>query len=142
MIRYTTSPQGITPEMLGGFFVGWPNPPSCEMHVRILSGSSHVVLAIDDSARRVVGFVTAVSDGALCAYIPLLEVLPEYQGRGIGTELVQRMLRHFSRLYMIDLTCDEAMRDFYARCGMTESTGMMLRNYQRQSGADAEPEAP
>ena len=39
------------------------------------------MLARDD-AGRVVGFVTAISDGVLSAYIPLLEVLPEYQGAG------------------------------------------------------------
>ena len=81
---YTSSLEGITPEQLEGFFFGWPNPPSPRTHPRILKGSSHVVLGLD--GERVVGFVNAISDGVLSAYIPLLEVRPPYQGRGVGSE--------------------------------------------------------
>lgn len=64
--------------MLSGFFVGWPDPPSPERHLQILKNSRFVVIAVDDQASRVVGFVNAVSDGILSAYIPLLEVLPDH----------------------------------------------------------------
>ena len=93
MIRYTTSLDGIDAADLAGFWVGWPDPPSPSVHRRILRGSAAVVLAVDDEAGgRVVGFITAISDGVLAATIPLLEVVPAYQGRGIGTGLVRRML--------------------------------------------------
>jgi len=39
------------------------------------------VVAIDDAHGRVVGFVNMLSDGALTAFIPRLEVLPGYQGK-------------------------------------------------------------
>ncbi|WP_218212220.1 GNAT family N-acetyltransferase, partial [Pseudomonas sp. 2822-15] len=81
----------MTEEMLQGFFVGWPNPPSSHTHLKLLEKSTHIVLAVDDENEQVVGFITAISDGVLSAYIPLLEVLTEYQGRGIGKELVRRM---------------------------------------------------
>ena len=48
-----------------------------------------------------VGFVTAISDGVLSAFIPLLEVLPEWQGPGIGTELVRRILAELEDFYMV-----------------------------------------
>ena len=134
MIEYTTSPEDITPEMLSGFFVGWPDPPSPETHLRILRNSCFIVLAIDRQASRIVGFINAVSDGILSAYIPLLEVLPSHQGQGIGSELAKRMLDQCAGLYMVDTTCDEQLRPFYTRCGMQTSTGMMIRNYKRQSG--------
>ena len=38
-------------------------------------------------------------------------------------------------LYMIDLICDTDVRPFYARLGMQPYTSMILRNYDRQSGA-------
>ena len=38
------------------------------------------------------GFVTALSDGDFAAFIPLLEVFPEYHGQGVGSELVTRLL--------------------------------------------------
>jgi len=134
MIRYTDSLEGITPELLAGFFVGWPNPPSPETHLRLLAGSMAVELAVDPATGTVVGFINAVGDGVLAAYIPLLEVLPEYQGRGIGGELVRRMLARLDGLYMVDLLCDPALQPFYARFGMRPSQGMLIRNYGRQSG--------
>ena len=94
-----------------------------------------VVLAIDEEAGQVVGFVNALSDGVLSAFIPLLEVLPEYQGRSVGSELVQRMLAQLSDLYAVDLLCDAEVQPFYARLGMSAGQGMMLRRYDRQSGA-------
>jgi len=133
VITYTTSLDGITPAHLrGGFFVGWPNPPSPETHVRILQGSAYVVLAFDGA--NVVGFITAISDGVLAAYIPLLEVLSPYEGQGIGTELVRRMFDQLQHIYVIDLICDADVQPFYDRLGMTRHTGMIKRNYDRQSG--------
>lgn len=67
------------PGQLTGFFEGWPSPPSEERHLALLRGSSHVVLAWH--AEEIVGFVTAISDGVLAAYIPLLEVRPGWRGR-------------------------------------------------------------
>jgi ribosomal protein S18 acetylase RimI-like enzyme len=134
MITYADSIAGVGPENLRGFFVGWPNPPSPQTHLRILSGSDAIVLARDDDINAMVGFITAISDGVSCAYIPHLEVLPEYQGRGIGSELVRRMLEKLNRLYMIDLLCDPDVQPFYARLGMRPATGMLIRNYDRQSG--------
>ena len=129
MIDYTDRLEGIQPAQLEGFFVGWPSPPSPERHLEILRGSAAVVLARD--GERVVGFVTAISDGLLSAYIPLLEVLPAYQGRGIGTELMRRMLDRLGGLYMVDLCCDAALEPFYARLGLrTWDRGMGLRNYE------------
>jgi len=134
MIAYADSTDGISLDNLRGFFVGWPNPPAPETHLRILNGSDAVVLARDDATGAVVGFITAISDGVSCAYIPHLEVLPDYQGRGIGSELARRMLEKVSRLYMIDLLCDPDVQPFYARLGMRPATGMLIRNYDRQSG--------
>lgn len=135
-IAYIDSLENITPDNLrGGFFDGWPHPPSPETHLRILQGSYAVVLALDGD--MVVGFITAISDGVSAAYIPHLEVLPAYKGKGIGTELIKRMLeKKLSHLYMIDLICDEHVQPFYERVGMKRYTGMIFRNYERQSGSD------
>lgn len=128
MISYQETLDGITPERLTGFFEGWPTPPSAEQHLRIMNGSEVVVIAVDTEALgRVVGFVTAVGDGVLAAYVPLLEVLPEYQGRGIASELVRRLLAQLNERYMIDLVCDEALVPFYERLGMTRFTAMVIR---------------
>lgn len=134
MIRYTDSLEGITANQLEGFFVGWPNPPSPDTHLRILRGSYAVLLALD--GERVVGFVNAISDGVHAAYIPNLEVLPEYKGQSIGTELMRRMIEKLRHLYAIDLCCDADVQPFYDRLGMIRTQGMVVRNFDRQSGAD------
>ena len=134
MMIYTNTIENITPQMLEGFFVDWPNPPSTETHLKLLSNSYKVVIAIDPTINKVVGFITAISDGVLSAYIPLLEVLPAYKNRGIGKELVQRMHNELEDLYMIDLCCDEDLVPYYEKFGMYTATGMVKRNYAMQSG--------
>lgn len=131
---YTASIEGVTPQMLHGFFVNWGNPPSSDAHLRILWGSYKTVLAIDEPANQVVGFINAISDGVLSAYIPLLEVLPTYQKQGIGKELVRRMISELSDFYMVDLLCDKALQPFYERLGMTKADGMVTRNFTFQCG--------
>ena len=139
MITYTSSLAGITSDHLqGGFFAGWPNPPSPKAHYQILAKSAAIVLARNE-AGMIVGFITAISDGISCAYIPHLEVLPDYQGRGIGTELVKQLLAGLRHLYMIDLVCDPSLQPFYERLGMRTIAGMVVRNYDRQSCEPVNP---
>lgn len=133
MIVYTQSLDEITEDMLTGFFVGWPNPPSKQSHMKILKSSYCVWIAIDNTGNKVVGFITAVSDGVISAYIPLLEVLPEYQGIGIGKELVSRMITSLENLYMVDLLCDEGLLSYYAKFGMKKAAGSIIRNYNKQN---------
>ena len=135
MIDYTDRLDTLTADQLVGFFVGWPNPPDSETHLRLLHNSYRVWLAQDTETGDVVGFVNAVSDGVLAAYIPLLEVRPAYQGRGIGTALMEKMLDSLAHLYMIDLTCDATVQPFYDKLGMRRAHAMILRRYANQGGA-------
>ena len=134
-IRYVEDTVGVASEHLAGFFVGWPNPPSPATHLRLLEASDHIVLALDITTNAVIGYITALSDGVLFAYISSLEVLPAFQGRGIGSELVRRLLARLQDIYAIDLLCDPDVQDFYTRLGMHPAGGMLIRNYARQSGA-------
>jgi len=132
MIKYQTNLDDITSDLLDGFFVDWPNPPNQKTFFKLLKKSYKIVLAKDNE--RVVGFISAISDGVLSAYIPLLEVLPEYQKQGIGKILMQMMIEQLKDLYMVDLLCDQELISYYEKIGMTKSYGAMLRNYDKQSG--------
>lgn len=133
-VTYRTNIDGLTSDQLrGGFFEGWPNPPSDETHLRILDSSDHKVIAIDDSG-RVVGFATAISDHVLTAYITLLEVLPERRDQGIGTTLVTRLIHEIGPIHRIDLLCDPELSEFYGALGFDLSTGMYRRDYTMQAG--------
>lgn len=134
-IRYTTRADEITESMLEGpFFKGWPHPPTPAVHRRILCNSAHAAIAIDTDFNRVVGFVNAISDGVHAAFIPLLEVLPDYRRRGIARELIRRILAQLDGYYSIDLMCDPDVQPFYQGLGeWRPSTGMSIRYFDRQS---------
>lgn len=135
-ITITTSLEGITPAQLtGGFFEHWPSAPSPERHLDLLRGSYAVALALDVKSGSVAGFATAVGDGVLAAYIPLLEVSPPYRGHGIGSMLVMRLIKEVSPCYMIDVACDDDVVAFYERLGFTRGNAMIRRDYAAQSAA-------
>ncbi|MBN1352795.1 GNAT family N-acetyltransferase [candidate division KSB1 bacterium] len=129
MITYTDSVEKITFQMLQGFFEGWKKPCTPEEHLEILRNSNHIVLAIDSDQDKVVGFITALTDRMQSAFIPLLEVLPGYRRRGIGSTLVSRMLEKLKGIPAIDLTCDPVLQRFYSKFGMVPSVGMIIRDY-------------
>jgi GNAT superfamily N-acetyltransferase len=126
-IRYVATLDGIAPEQIQGFFVGWQHPFPPEEHLRMLAGGDLVQLAIDDASGRVVGFVGALTDGVQGAFITLLEVLPAYQAQGIGQGLMERMLEQLADIQTIELMCDADLIPFYQRFGMKPTTGMVLR---------------
>ena len=132
MISYQSNLNGIGAAQLEGFFVAWPDPPSPATHLRILEGSAFVVLALNGGC--VIGFVTAISDGVLSAYVSLLEVLPDHQRRGVGRELMVRMNTLLEGLYMIDVLCDDDVLSFYQKLGFKAAGGAMIRRYENQSG--------
>jgi ribosomal protein S18 acetylase RimI-like enzyme len=135
-IKYVSSATGISSDQLHGFFVGWPNPPSPSTHIRILKGSDEVVLAIDDQTDSVVGFITAITDKVITPFVPHLEVLPKYQGNGIGTELARNMVDRLTNFYAIDLTCDADVQPFYAKLGIKPHNAMLIRNREKQNGEE------
>jgi len=57
---------------------------------RAIEGSARVVGLYRDGEQ--VGFARAVSDGVAMAYLADVFVLPEWQGRGLGTELVREVV--------------------------------------------------
>ena len=133
VIEYVDRLDGVTAEQLDGFFVGWPDHPTPAQHLEILRRSHAAWLALHDG--RCVGFVNAISDGVFYAFLPLLEVLPEYRGRGIGRELVRRMRGSLGGMYAVDLICDAELEPFYRALGFTRVTGMAVRNFENQRPA-------
>jgi predicted N-acetyltransferase YhbS len=93
----------------------------------VLRGSTHAILAVDNNT--VVGYINALTDGRLAAYIPLLEVRASHRGAGVGTELVRRMLDVLGDVYMTDLVCDADLAPYYERLGLVRLAGMARRNH-------------
>ncbi|MCF7920459.1 MAG: GNAT family N-acetyltransferase [Candidatus Cloacimonetes bacterium] len=130
-MRYQYDLNNVTANDLQGFFEGWENPPSTQKHYEILKNSSQIILAYEND--KLIGFITAITDNVISAYIPLLEILPEYKNQGIGSELLHRMLEQLNDVYMIDIVCDEQLAGFYEKQGFSKLTGMAKRNRGKQS---------
>jgi ribosomal protein S18 acetylase RimI-like enzyme len=135
VIYYTEDLAAVREDMLDGFFAGWPRRPSAAQHLAVLRGSYRSVVAIDDTHGRVVGFVNMLSDGVLTAFIPWPEVLPAYQQRGIGSELMRRILDGTDRIYSVDLVCDAELVPYYQRFGMGSASSALLRHPAALHGA-------
>lgn len=126
MINYIDHLEGC---FLEGFCDGWKKPLSPLQLREVIANSTYKVLAIDTATSKVVGIITALSDNVNWAFIPYLEVLPEYQKQGIGTELMRMMLAQLAHINCVDLTCDSEVQPFYERFGMLKSEGMVIRRY-------------
>ena len=129
-IIYTDDLSNLKEEQLAGFFAGWPAHPDRETHLKILQQSYKVWTAMDGD--KCVGFINALSDGVFYSYIPLLEVLSGYQGKGIGAKLLQCMVESLKNMYAIDIVCDEDVVPFYKDKGFSRCAGMVKRNYEKQ----------
>jgi ribosomal protein S18 acetylase RimI-like enzyme len=127
MIQYAETTDQIISDMLEGFFQNWKAPLSQEKHLAILKNSDYIVLALDTETDKVVGYITALTDHVQSAFIPFLEVLPEYQHQGVGSHLVKSLLEKLQDIPGIDVMCDRDVQPFYARFGMVPYHGMIIR---------------
>jgi len=81
-----------------------------ERLAQLVRGSLYVVSAWEGN--RLVGFARGISDGATNAYISTVAVLPAYQKRGIGRELIQRLLADHDGIQFV-LHANERAYPFY-----------------------------
>jgi GNAT superfamily N-acetyltransferase len=93
----------------------WSSAKKPELLQSALLASHSLVTAWDGA--RLVGLGNAISDGYLVVYYPHLLVLPEYQGRGIGTELMRRLMARYEGFHQHMLVADGRALEFYRRCG-------------------------
>ncbi len=133
MVEYKLYSENLSNiEIADGFFENWSKHPDKDKHRKIMMNSYKTIIAIDN--KKIIGFINIISDGFLSAYIPLLEVIPEYRGRGIGKNLVKFALEEVKHIYMIDLSCDDNLVEFYKKFDMYKTNAMFIRNYDAQAG--------
>jgi GNAT superfamily N-acetyltransferase len=94
---------------------GWSSAEKPAQLHRALIGSHALVSAWDGN--RLLGLGNAISDGHLVVYYPHLLVLPEYQGRGIGTRLMGMLMTKYRNFHQHMLVADGRAIEFYKKCG-------------------------
>lgn len=70
---------------------------------------------------RLVGLGNAISDGHLVVYYPHLLVLPEFQRKGIGKEIVRLLQAKYSEFHQQVLIADSGAVEFYRKCGFNRA---------------------
>jgi ribosomal protein S18 acetylase RimI-like enzyme len=83
---------------------------------------------------RLIGYIDSVSNGVTDAYIQDLMIHPDYQGKGIGTELMNRMIAALKKrhIYMISVVYEEKLKAFYSRFGFFEMLCGQMQTYESE----------
>lgn len=101
--------------------VEWTSAKYPERLRQAMRDSSGVISAWDGD--RLVGLINCLSDGTLTAYFHYLLIHPDYQGQGVGRELVLKMFDRYSNCIRKVLIADNSAVDFYKKLGFIVGTG-------------------
>ena len=95
--------------------VGWHRMEQ-EYRSPLLTSYYHIAVY---EKELLVGYIDCVSNGVTDAYIQDLMVHPDYQGRGLGTDLMKKMINHLKdkHIYMISVVFEEKLKPFYEKFG-------------------------
>lgn len=110
------------------FATGFMNRPIEQVEQALNNGLFNVVALCDG---KVIGMGRLVGDGAMYWYLQEIIVLPEYQGKGIGKSIVNRLLEHIKTTAIpgtgveVGLTAVKGKEPFYEKMGFAcGSSGM------------------
>lgn len=126
-IRYDDTHAALDLAQLATLFraVGWAyRTADPERFERMVLGTPWIVSAWDDE--HLVGFCRAITDGAFNAYVTTVAVLPAYQRRGIGRELMRRLMTDRDHMLFV-LHAEPDHHDFYRSLGFADADNMLRR---------------
>lgn len=101
--------------------VGWSNYyENPKLLEQAFLHSLYTLGAYDED--KLIGIVRVVGDGHTIIFIQDLLVFPEYQGKKIGTDLMNKILEKYNDIYQIHLATDNTEKtvNFYKSLGLIE----------------------
>ncbi len=93
----------------------WTAADKPDQLIAALKNSHNLVLAYQENI--LVGLGNSLSDGFLVVYYPHLLVLPDFQGRGIGRMILEKLQENYQNFHQQVLIADGKAVDFYRKCG-------------------------
>ena len=112
--------------------VGWTNYTTRPERLRAgYAGSLAAWGAFEGD--KLVGIVRVVGDGATIVFVQDLIVVPSYQRRGIGAQLMRAVIERFLDVYQMELLTDDGSGAcaLYERLGFVRSDAMGCVAYVR-----------
>ncbi len=129
-IKYKTTKDFTNAELEDLFLsVQWSSGKYPDKLVVALKNSDSVISAWD--GHNLIGLMNALSDGIMTAYFHYLLVKPDYQSKGVGKNLVQRMLENYKNYARKIVIAYDKEINFYKKCGFSvgEKTSPMFITY-------------
>ena len=119
-IAYTSDDE-ITEEEVVALYEAnaWSSAKKPMTLMAALRNSHSLVTARIES--RLIGLGNAISDGYLVVYYPHLLVHPDFQGQGIGKEIVKRLQERYQNFHQQMLTADGEAIGFYEKLGFVRA---------------------
>lgn len=94
---------------------GWSSAEKPDQLIPALKNSDSLVTA--RVSGKLVGIGNAISDGSLVVYYPHMLVHPDYQGKGIGRAMMERLQQKYTSFHQQMLVADGKAIDFYSALG-------------------------
>jgi GNAT superfamily N-acetyltransferase len=125
-IDYLIAPFPADAALDGLWRRAWGAPLGRSLQPVLARSLTHVFAYAGD---RLVGFVNVAWDGGLHAFILDTTTDPDYQRRGIGTELVRRAAEicRAAGIEWLHVDYEEPLAPFYAACGFRPTAAGLLR---------------
>jgi GNAT superfamily N-acetyltransferase len=98
---------------------GWSAAEKPDLLLKALVNSETLISAWD--ADTLVGLGNAISDGHLVVYYPHLLVLPSYHGRGVGREIMCRLMQRYAGFHQHMVVAEVTAVEFYERIGFVRA---------------------
>ncbi len=105
--------------------VGWTNYTQRPEMLKKAYENSLLILGAYDGD-KLVGIIRTVGDGSSVVFIQDILVYPEYQRKGIGTQLLREVMDRYSSVYQMELMTDNTAKtvSFYQSVGFVKADDM------------------
>ena len=106
----------------------WKDNNDLERIAPLIKRTFAFLIAVDRRMGRGIGMGRIISDTLSDAYIQDVVVLPEYRGKGIGKEILEKLVNHCRKrgLGWIGLIAEEGTENFYLPLGFKRFEGQPM----------------